>query len=88
VQINSGRVEQIRSHHRNRDIYGNVVITEIARKIVMAKKYYAPNPSIKKKNKKGKIISETVKAIANQDQFLSFNDINRLYKKLATQHNT
>jgi hypothetical protein len=53
----------------------------------MAKKYYTPNPSVKR-NKKGKIISETVKAIANQDQFLSFNDVNRLYKKLATQHNT
>jgi hypothetical protein len=33
VQINSGRVEQIKSHHRNREIYDNVVITEIARKI-------------------------------------------------------
>jgi hypothetical protein len=33
VQINSGRVEQIKPHHRNREIYDNVVITEIARKV-------------------------------------------------------
>jgi hypothetical protein len=53
----------------------------------MAKKYYIPETFVKR-NKKGKNISETIKALANQDQFLSFNEVNRLYKKMATEHNT
>ena len=33
VMLNAGRIEQIKSHHRNRDIYNNVIIKEIPRKI-------------------------------------------------------
>jgi hypothetical protein len=53
----------------------------------MAKKYYTPE-TVVKRNKKLKIIGETVKAIANQDQFLSFDDVNRMYKKMAMENNT
>jgi hypothetical protein len=52
----------------------------------MAKKFHIDTKV--KRNKKGKIVSETVKAIANQDKLLSFNEVNRVYKEMAKEHST
>jgi hypothetical protein len=52
----------------------------------MTKNYDLTN--FESKNKKGTITSETIRAIANQNQFLTFAKVNQMYAKFAKQYKT
>jgi len=52
----------------------------------MSKKYTVQK--LEKTDKKGKKISETIKLIANDNNFISFQDANKVYKELAKKYNT
>ena len=52
----------------------------------MAKKFQIEK--FESKNDKGKTVSETIRAIANQNQFISFKQVNALYSQLSSQYKT
>jgi len=52
----------------------------------MSKKYTVQK--LDKTDKKGKKISETIKLIANDNNFIAFQDANKVYKELAKKYNT
>ncbi len=43
---------------------------------------------LKVQDKKGKVVSNDIRLIAKQDKFISFNEMNELYKKIAAEYKT